>query len=100
MEETKFKADLTSTHPVSATRGGRHTFVPFAMEDRGKIGAHGHAVLRMLAEHAVAREKLSPRSRDAAPPPSGCGIVVGPDVAAAVILMVAPYPVPPGSAVS
>ena len=69
VEDTKFKADLTSAHPVLAPHGGRHTFVPFAMEDGGRIGAHGHAVLRILVEHAVARGKLPPRSRNAAPPP-------------------------------
>ncbi len=26
---------------VAAARGGCHTFVPFAMKDGGRIGAHG-----------------------------------------------------------
>ena len=68
VEDAKFKADLTSAHPVSTAHGGRHTFVPFAMEDGGMIGVHRHAVMRMLAEHAVARGKLPPRSRNAASP--------------------------------
>ena len=55
VEDTKFKADLTSAHPISAAYGGRHTFVPFAMEDGGRIRAHGQAVLMMLVEHAVAK---------------------------------------------
>ena len=48
VEDTKFKADMTSAHPISAAYGGRHAFVPFAMADGGRIGAHGQAVLRML----------------------------------------------------
>ncbi len=60
MEDTKFKADMTSALPISAAYGGRHTFVPFAMEDGGRIEAHGHAFLRMLAEHAVTAHLRSP----------------------------------------
>ena len=37
VEDAKFKADLASAHPISAAYGGRHTFVPFAMEDGGRI---------------------------------------------------------------
>ena len=33
--------------------GGDHVFVPFAMEDGGTLGAHAHALLKTLAEHAV-----------------------------------------------
>ena len=77
VEDTKFKADLNSTLPILAAYGGRHTFVPFAMEDGGRIGAHGQAVLRMLDEHAVAKGKLPPGPRNAAPPwwryPCGSG---------------------------
>ena len=40
--------------------GGRHMFIPFAMEDGGRIGAHGHAALRMLAKYAIAKGKLPP----------------------------------------
>ncbi len=69
VENTKFISDQTSANPVSTARGGRHTFVPFAMEDGGRIGAHGQAVLRMLVEHAVAKGKLpAPRPRHAALP--------------------------------
>ena len=45
---------------------GNHTLVPFAMEDGGRIGAHGQAVLRMLVEYAVAKGKMpSLPARDA-----------------------------------
>ncbi len=66
--DTKFKADQTSANPVSTANGGRHMFVPFAIEDGGMIGANGHVVLRMLVEHAVSKGKLPPRPRNAAPP--------------------------------
>ncbi len=68
MEDTKLRSDQTSANPVSTAHGGRHTFVPFAMEDGGKIGAHGRAILRMLAEHAIAKGKLPPMPRHAALP--------------------------------
>ena len=58
VEDKKFKADADSPNPVSTCHGGRHTLVPFAMEDGGRIGAHGQAVLRMLAEYAVAKGKM------------------------------------------
>ena len=35
--------------------GGDHVFVPFAMEDGGTLGAHALALLKMLAEYAVAQ---------------------------------------------
>ena len=68
VEYTKFKVDMTSTHPISAAYEGRHTFEPFAMEDGGRIGAQGQAVLGMLAEHAVAKGRLSPVPRNATSP--------------------------------
>ena len=37
------------------------------MEDGGRIGAHGQAALRMLAEYAVAKGKLPPLPARAAP---------------------------------
>ena len=47
--------------------GGDHVLVPFAMEDGGTLGAHAHALLKTLAEHAVSaglycssRSPLSP----------------------------------------
>ena len=42
------------------TTGGRHTFVPFAMEDGGMLGAHVHATLKLLSEYAVGKGRLSP----------------------------------------
>jgi len=37
VEDTKFKADQTSAHPVSAAHGRRQMFVPLAIEDGGMI---------------------------------------------------------------
>ena len=68
VEDTNLRSDQTSANPISTAHGGRHTFVPFAMEDGGRIGAHGLAVLRMLAEHEVSKGKLPPRPRHAALP--------------------------------
>ena len=70
VEDTKFKADMTSAHPISTANGGRHTFVPFAIEDGGRIGAHGQVVMRMLGEHAVAKGKIPPGPKNATPPSS------------------------------
>ena len=99
VEDTKFKADMASAHPISAAYGGWPTFVPFAMEDGGRIGAHGHAFLRMLTDHAVAKGKLTPGPRNATPPPPGGGILVGPQVATSAIHVAPPHLVPLGSAV-
>ncbi len=42
VEDRKFKADADSLHLVSSLHGGRHRrLIPFAMEDGGRIGAHG-----------------------------------------------------------
>ncbi len=67
-EDRKFKADADSLYPVSIKHGGRHRLIPFAMEDGGRIGAHGQAALRMLAEYAVAKGKLPPLAACAVPP--------------------------------
>ena len=93
VEDTKFKANLTSTHPISAAYGGRHTFVPLAMEDGGRIGSNGYAVLMMLAEHAVAKGKLPPGLGTRHAPLPGGGILAGPQVAATAI-HVAPKDMP------
>ena len=64
-EDKKFKADeQLSSQPVSCKHGGDHVFVPFAMEDGGTLGAHAHALLKTLAEHAVSAGRHSaPDSR-------------------------------------
>ena len=63
-EDKKFKADELSSQPVSCKHGGDHVFVPFAMEDGGTLGAHAHALLKTLAEHAVSTGRhSSPDSR-------------------------------------
>ncbi len=41
VEDKKFKTDKDSPYPVSASHGGRHKLIPFALEDGGRIGAHG-----------------------------------------------------------
>ena len=43
-------------------------FVPFAMEDGGRLGAHAQALLKLLAEYAVAKGRLPPRSPHSALP--------------------------------
>ncbi len=57
VEVMKFKTDEDSANQVSVNHGGRHMLIPFAMEDGGRIGAHGQAALRMLAEYDVAKGK-------------------------------------------
>ena len=52
-EDTQLQADKASLSAVSTMHGGDHVFVPFAMEDGGRIGAHGLPFLKALAEHAV-----------------------------------------------
>ena len=69
-EDKKFKADEKSPEPVSSKHGGDHVFVPFAMEDGGTLGAHALALLKMLAEYAVAQGCYSsPDSRSPLTPP-------------------------------
>jgi hypothetical protein len=68
VEDKKFKVDGDSPRPVSTSHGGRHMMVPFAMEDGGRIGAHGHDALWMLAEYAVAKGRLPPMPERAPPP--------------------------------
>jgi hypothetical protein len=77
-EDKKFKADADSNHPVAAQHGGRHRFIPFTMEDGGRVGAYGQGALRMLAEYAVAKGKLPPMARRAAPllPPEAVALWV------------------------
>ena len=58
VEDKKFKIDADSANPVSTVHDGRHRLIPFVMEDGGRIGAHGHAALRMLAEYVVAKGML------------------------------------------
>ena len=68
VEVGKFKADADALHLVSSLHGGRHRLIiPIAMEDGGRIGAHGMAALRMLAKYAVAKGKLPHVSARAAP---------------------------------
>ena len=57
-EDRKLLADKNSAAPVSTMHGGDHVFVPFSVEDGGRIGAHGLALLKALAEHAVSSGKF------------------------------------------
>ena len=40
VEDTKLYADMTSERQVARIHGGRHTLVPFAVEDGGRLGTH------------------------------------------------------------
>ena len=53
-EDRKFAGDKASPEPVSWKHGGDHVFVPFSMEDGGTLGAQALALLKSLAEYAVA----------------------------------------------
>ena len=44
VEDKKFYADKISERPAAKIHGGRHTLVPFAIEDCGRLGAHAHAL--------------------------------------------------------
>ena len=59
VEDRKFYADKASEQPVARIHGGRHTLVPFAVEDGGRLGAHAHAFLHTLAERAVRQGRRS-----------------------------------------
>jgi len=45
-EDRKVYAYKTSERPVARIHGGRHTLVPFAVEDGGRLGAHAQSLLR------------------------------------------------------
>ena len=66
-EDMEFKVDADSPTPGGATNQGCHTFVPFALEDGGRMGANARAALRMLAEYAVSKGRLPPSARHKAP---------------------------------
>jgi len=53
VEDMKFYADTISKRPVARIPGGKHTLVPFAIEDGCRLGAHAQALLRTLAERDV-----------------------------------------------
>ena len=53
VEDRKFYADKASERHVARIHGGRHTLIPFAVDDGGRLGAHAHAFLHTLAEQAV-----------------------------------------------
>ena len=60
VEDKKSKVDDDSTKPVAVAHGGRHTCMPFAIEDGGRIGAHEQATFRMLAKYVLAKGRLPP----------------------------------------
>jgi hypothetical protein len=62
-EDRKFKADQTSSQPISAIHGGPHILVPFAVEDGGRLGEHAQALLRALATAALAKGRSPPFAR-------------------------------------
>ena len=59
VEDNKFSADKISEQPAAMIHGGRHTLVPFAVEDGGRLGAHAQAFLRSLAELALRQGRRS-----------------------------------------
>jgi hypothetical protein len=61
---------------VTATNGGNHTFVPFAVEDGGRMEAHAHVALRMLVEYALSKGRLPPCAMQSPPPPFPPPVVV------------------------
>ena len=63
---------LNHKQEYSSSRGD-HVFVPFAMEDGGTLGAHAFALLKSLAEYAVARGCFSSLDSRARRPCSGGG---------------------------
>ena len=40
VEDKKFYADKTSERPVARIHGGRHTLIPFGVEDGGRLGTY------------------------------------------------------------
>ena len=44
---------MGSSHPVSRFFGGDHVFLPFVVEDGGRMGDQGQPLLLLLAERAV-----------------------------------------------
>ena len=51
--KNKFTTDEKSSRPISRFFGGDHVLIPFVMEDGGRFGDQGQALL-LLAEGAVA----------------------------------------------
>ncbi len=65
VEDMKFYADKATERPVARIHGGRHTLIPFAVEDGGRLGAHAQSFLHSLAERAVRQGRRSrPQLRD------------------------------------
>ena len=62
-ENKKFTNDWQSAEPVSSKYGGDRVCVPFATEDGGTLGAHALALLKSLAEYAVASGCCSSSAR-------------------------------------
>jgi hypothetical protein len=83
VENRKFYADKTSERPATRIHGGRHTLVPFAVEDGGRLGAHALPLLRALAERAFHQGR---RSRPALCDPNG--VIIRSDDASQVSLWV------------
>jgi hypothetical protein len=68
VEDIKFYADKTSERPIARIHGGKHTLVPFDIEDGGCMGAHAQTFLRTLVGRAIrhGRRSRAP-SRDIPP---------------------------------
>jgi len=59
-EDVKFLADLASSQPIVGIHGGPHAFVPFALEDGGRLGAHILALLRAMSIVALDKGSRPP----------------------------------------
>jgi hypothetical protein len=55
----KLYADKISERHVAKIHGERHTLVPFAVEDGGRLGAYAHSFLLSLSERAVRQGRKS-----------------------------------------
>ena len=67
---TSSRNDRNSSHPVNRHEGGRHRFVPFAVETGGgRFGEHALALLLHIAEKGVrtGHPKAPPQWRDPEP---------------------------------
>jgi hypothetical protein len=83
VQDRKFNVDRASSQPIATIHGGPHVLVPFAIEDRGHVGAHALALLRALAivalDKSIRPSPLHTGPLDSMPPhwcPCGCNTVI------------------------
>jgi len=73
-QDMKLYVDKTSTQRIAAIHGGPHVLVPFAIEDRGRLGAHALALLRSLAIVALDKGRRPPFAHRACVPSSSSAV--------------------------